>query len=318
MTSWNEDGVSRRAFVKSVAGVAGALVVGGCAHNALGTQIAAANGIAPTSPWLDHMGLQLYTVRDVIEKDFAGTLASVAAAGYKEVEPTTYAKLTPAQVRAALDGAGLVAPSTHVALVDGPGLERQLAGYQQIGHHWAATAGASGGGWPPPPSTPDSVKRDAELYNKIGAAGKPYGVKVLIHNHTFEFEPFPDGSTPYDALFAATDPAYVAFEMDLGWARVAGQDPLAWFAKHPHRFPLWHVKDMADLATVTMIKSQRDRLGAAKIVPVGLGDIDYKPYFAHAADAGLEHYYVEQDTAPNTGSLEAIRVSAQNLRRALR
>jgi sugar phosphate isomerase/epimerase len=318
MTNWTEDGVSRRAFVKGVAGAAGLLVVGACARGVVvGSGAAAVNNMAPTSPWLDHMGLQLYTVRDVIEKDFAGTLASVAAAGYKEVEPTTYAHLTPAQVRAALDGAGLVAPSTHVALVRGPDLERQLAGYQQIGHHWAATGGADGGGWPPPPSTPDSVKRDAEVYNKIGAAGKPYGVKVLIHNHTFEFEPFADGSTPYDALFAETDPAYVAFEIDLGWARVAGQDPLAWFAKHPHRFPLWHVKDMADLATVTKIKSQRDRLNAAKIVPVGLGDIDYKPYFAHAADAGLEHYYVEQDTAPNTGSLEAIRVSAQNLRRSL-
>jgi sugar phosphate isomerase/epimerase len=318
MTIWTEDGVSRRAFVKSVAGVAGALVVSGCAGRALGAGTAAVNDIAPTSPWLDRMGLQLYTVRDIIDNDFAGTLAKVAAAGYKEVEPTSYAHLTPAQVRAALDSAGLTAPSTHVALIDGPDLERQLAGYQQIGHHWAVATGAGGGGWPPPPSTPDSVKRDAELYNKVGAAGKPYGVKVLIHNHTFEFEPFAGGSTPYDALFAETDPAYVAFEMDLGWARVAGQDPLAWFAKHPHRFPLWHVKDMADLATVTAIKSQRDRLGAAKIVPVGLGDIDYKPYFAHAADAGLEHYYIEQDTAPNTGSLEAIRVSAQNLRRALR
>lgn len=317
MTTWNEDGVSRRAFVKSVAGVAGALVVGGCAGKALGAGSATINTVAPTSPWLDRMGLQLWTVRDVIEKDFAGTLASVAAAGYKEVEPTTYAKLTPAQVRAALDGAGLVAPSTHVQLVDGPDLERQLAGYQQIGHRWAAARGADGGGWPPPPSTPDSVKRDADAYNKVGAAGKAYGVKVLIHNHTFEFEPFPDGSTPYDALFAHTDPASVAFELDIGWARVAGQDPLAWFAKHPHRFPLWHVKDMASLATVTTIKSMRDRLNAAKIVPVGLGDIDYKPYFAHAADAGLEHYYIEQDTAPDTGSLAAIRVSAQNLRRAL-
>jgi sugar phosphate isomerase/epimerase len=316
MTNWNVDGVSRRAFVKSVAGAAGALVVGGCARGVM-VGSGAAVSMSPTSLWLDHMGLQLYTVRDVIEKDFEGVLASVAAAGYKEVEPTTYAKLSPAQVRAVLDRVGLIAPSTHVQLVDGPGLDRQLAGYQQIGHHWAAARGADGGGWPPPPSTPDSVKRDADVYNKIGAAGKPYGVKVLIHNHTFEFEPFPDGSTPYEALLTATDPAYVAFEMDIGWARVAGQDPLAWFAKHPHRFPLWHVKDMADLATITRIKSQRDRLTAAKIVPVGLGDIDYKPYFAHAADAGLEHYYVEQDTAPDTGSLAAIRVSAQNLRREL-
>jgi sugar phosphate isomerase/epimerase len=291
--------------------------------------------------WRDRMGLQLYTVRDQIQKDFEGTLAQVAAAGYKEVEPTTYANLSPAQVRAALDRVGLTAPSTHVALAPGADLERQLAGYQQMGHRWAAARGAGGGGarppaaagaaasgqqpagaaggrgFTPPPQTLDSVKRQADLYNQIGAAGKPYGVKVLIHNHTGEFQPLEDGTLPYEVLFSNTDPALVAFELDIGWARVAGQDPLALFARHPRRFPLWHVKDMADLRTVTAMPTQGERQRAAKIVPVGLGDIDYRPIFEHATDAGLEHYYIEQDTAPDTGSLEAMRLSAQNLRRAL-
>lgn len=274
--------------------------------------------------WADRMGLELYTVRDQLEKDFEGTLAQVAAAGYTEVETTSYATLSPAQVRAVLDRVGLSAPSTHVALSAGPELERQLAGYQQIGHRYAAArgaggpGGAGGRGTPPPPPTVDSIKRQADLYNQIGAAGKPYGVKVLIHNHTNEFEPFTDGATtPYEVLFANIDPELVVMELDIGWSTVAGHPALELFAQHPRRFPLWHVKDMADLATVHAMKTQAERQRAAKIVPVGKGDIDYRPIFERATDAALEHYFIEQDTAPQTGSLDAMRLSAQNLRRAL-
>lgn len=335
MSYWTEDDMGRRAFVRSVVGIAGAMMAGGCARAGGAHDPGYTLGRSP-SEWRDHMGLQLFTVRDQIEKDFEGTLAQVAAAGYKEVEPTSYAGRTPAQVRAVLDRNGLVAPSTHVALVPGPELERQLAGYQEMGHRWAAARAAGGfGGRPPgapgaapagppparsgpPPQTLDSMKRQAALYNEVGAAGKPYGVKVLIHNHTNEFQPLPDSALlPYEVLFRETDPQLVDFELDIGWARVAGQDPLVLFEQHRHRFPLWHVKDMADLATVTALPTQPERQRAAKIVPVGTGDISYRPVFEHAADAGLQHFYVEQDTAPNTGSIEAIRLSAENLRKAL-
>ena len=326
MTRWDDvTNVDRRTFVTGIAGLAGAFAVGGCRSVPASTSSSAVASRSPAA-WSDRMGLQLFTVRDQIDRDFEGTLAAVAAAGYKEVEPTSYSNLTPAQVRGALDRAGLAAPSTHVALTQGPDLERQLAGYQQMGHRWAmARAGGGGGagrgggrGGPPSPQTVDSVKRQADLYNQIGAAGRQYGVRVLIHNHTGEFEPFADSPmTPYDVLFTNTDPALVAFELDIGWATVAGQNVLALFAKHPHRFPLWHVKDMAGLAALTSMTTQGERQRAAKIVPVGLGEINYRPIFDHAADAGLEHYYIEQDTAPDTGSLDAMRLSAQNLRRSL-
>lgn len=165
--------------------------------------------------------------------------------------------------------------------------------------------------------TMDSVKRQADMLNAVGTSAKAYGIKVLIHNHTGEFEPFADGSTPYELLFANTDPSVVVMELDIGWARVAGQDSLGLFAKHPQRFPLWHVKDMAGLATVQALATQGERQRAAKIVPVGLGDINYRPIFEHAAETGLEHYFIEQDTAPETGSLAAIRLSATNLRKQL-
>ena len=349
---FDSNGVSRRDFVKGVAGIAGAFAMTGC----MGTAAAVANsGGAMSSSslatWRDRMGLELFTVRDVIVKDFEGTLAQVRAAGYREVETTTYANLSPREVRAILDRVGISAPSTHVALVQGPDLEKQLAGYQEIGHRYAAASGprpagmgaggrGAGAGGPPPAGAPggpppggappggrggftmpamtmDAVKRQADMLNAVGSVAKAHGIKVLIHNHTMEFEPFADGTTPYELLFASTDPSAVVFELDIGWARVAGQDPLALFAKHPHRFPLWHVKDMAGLAALSGMKSESERMRAAKIVPVGTGDIDYGPIFQHAAETGLEHYFIEQDTAPDTGSLDAMRLSATNLRRQL-
>ena len=345
---FDSNGVSRRDFLKGAAGVAGAFALGGCMGTSAATagSTGAMSSSSSLSTWRDRMGLELFTVRDVIVKDYEGTLAQVRAAGYREVETTTYANLAPKEIRAILDRVGLTAPSTHVALVQGPDLEKQLAGYQAIGHRYAAAsgprpagmgaggrgAGAGGppaggapggpppggrGGFAPPPMTMDSVKRQADMLNAVGGAARAYGIKVLIHNHTGEFEPFPDGSTPYELLFASTDPSAVVFELDIGWARVAGQDPLALFAKHPHRFPLWHVKDMAGLAALSGLASQSERQRAAKIVPVGAGDIDYRPIFEHAADTGLEHYFIEQDTAPDTGSLDAMRLSAANLRRQL-
>lgn len=343
---FDRNGVSRRDFVKSAVGIAGAFAMGGCMGTAAG---AAGSGGAMSSTslatWRDKMGLELFTVRDVLVKDYEGTLAQVRAAGYREVETTTYATLTPKEVRAVLDRVGLTAPSTHVALVQGPDLEKQLAGYQEMGHRFSAASGprpagmgaggrgAGQGGPPPggapggppgggrgaapPPPSMDSFKRQADMLNAVGTAAKPYGIKVLIHNHTGEFQPFADGSTPYDLLFASTDPSVVVFELDIGWARVAGQDPLALFAKHPQRFPLWHVKDMAGLASLAGLATQNERQRAAKIVPVGLGDIDYRPIFEHAAETGLEHYFIEQDTAPDTGSLDAMRLSATNLRKSL-
>jgi sugar phosphate isomerase/epimerase len=340
---FDSNGVSRRDFMKGAVGIAGAYALSGC----MGTAAAVASGGAMSSSslstWRDRMGLELFTVRDVLVKDYEGTLAQVRAAGYREVETTTYANFSPNEIRAIMDRVGLTAPSTHVALVQGPDLERQLAGYQEIGHRFAAASGprpagaggrgagaggpppggapggppGSGRGFTPPPMTMDTVKRQADMLNAVGTAARAYGIKVLMHNHTGEFEPFADGSTPYELLFANTDPSAVVFELDIGWARVAGQDVLALFAKHPNRFPLWHVKDMAGLAALSSMTTQHERQRAAKIVPVGVGDIDYRPIFEHAAETGLEHYFIEQDTAPDTGSLDAMRLSATNLRKQL-
>ncbi len=274
-----------------------------------------------STDWKKQMGLELYTVRDLLPKDYEGTLAKVAEIGYKEVEPATnYAGMEPKQFRAMLDKFGLSAPSTHVGATEGPDLEKQLAGFQIMGIKYTEIrGGAAGGGGGRGPQTEDSVKRTAQQINQHGEIAKRFGMKMLIHNHTQEFQPL-EGSAlhPYDVLLRETNPALVAMQLDIGWASVAGQNILEMFQKHPGRFELWHVKDARGIKLMTPQMTQPERQRAAMLVPVGEGEVNYKSIFAAAGQAGLKHFCIEQDNAADWGdSMAAARVSYQNLLKIL-
>jgi sugar phosphate isomerase/epimerase len=320
------ENTNRRTFMQAMAAYGGAFALA-----------------AEASPadWKTQIGLELWTVRDLLPKDYEGTLAKVAQIGYKEVEPATdYAGMEPKPFRAMLDRYGLSAPSTHVGATDGPGLEKQLEGFQIMGIQYTEIRGGGGGGArgggqgagpagagaargagaaPQRPSqTEESVKRTAGEINRHGQIAKKFGMKMLIHNHTQEFQPLEGGKLPYDVLLAETDPALVAMQLDIGWATVAGQNILEMFRKHPGRFELWHVKDARGIRLMTPQMAQAERQRSAMLVPVGQGEIDYKPIFANAAQAGLKHFCVEQDNAADWGdSPAAARVSFQNLMKIL-
>jgi len=326
----------RRSFLKQLAATAGAATL--------------SDLMAQSGPdWKKQIGLELYTVRDILPKDYEGTLARVAEIGYKEVEPADpYNKLEPKQYRALLDRYGLSMPSTHSGAVDGPDLEKQLEGFQIMGLKYTevrgggngggggrAAAGGGGGagrgpggpgrgpGGPgtggPPPRSAESVKRTAEELNKYGAITKKFGMKMLVHNHSGEFELVDDGKqTQYDILLAETNPDLVAMQLDIGWAAVAGKNILEMFAKNAGRFELWHVKDALNTRNPDPHLSPTQRQRAAKLVPVGAGDVDYRPIFAAAKVAGMKHFVIEQDNAAEWGdSMAAARVSFQNLTRIL-
>ena len=320
---------NRRTFLKQAAVRGGALAF-------------AANN-ARAADWKKQVGLELYTVRDLTAKDYEGTVAKVAEIGYKEVEAATdYANLEPKQFRAMLDRYGLTMPSTHVGATAGPGLEKQLEGFQIMGIKYTEIRGGEGrggaGGPAAPPAAPlavpgaapgaaggprpggnpqteESVKRTARQLNQNGKVAKKFGMKMLFHNHTMEFQPL-EGSKlrPYDVLLAETDPALVAMQLDVGWASVAGRDILEMFKKNPGRFELWHVKDAKGIKVMNAQMTQQERQRSAVLVPVGLGEVDYKPIFAAAGLAGLKHYCIEQDNAADSGdSVAAARLSYQNL-----
>src|SRR5262249_9573631 len=197
---------------------------------------------AATTHKIDRIGVQLYTVRDLMKNDFEGSLAKVAEIGYREVEFASYFDHAPKEIRAILDRNGLTAPAEHV-------------GYDIVEEKWPETLEAAhivGHSYVVCPSVPrrlqgqaDGWKRVAEAFNKAGEAGQKTGIQFAYHNHAFEFEPSEilGGKLPYDVLLAQTDPKLVKMEMDLCWITVGGQDPLSYFERNPGRFPLVHVKD---------------------------------------------------------------------------
>jgi sugar phosphate isomerase/epimerase len=270
----------------------------------IGTSLAATFAAASKSAWaadsahrIDRIGLQLYTVRDAMKTDFEGTIAKVAATGYKEVEFAGYFDHSPKDVRAIIDKNSLAAPSCHVTYdVVEKKWPETLEAAKIVGHRYIICPWidekqrAEPGGW----------MRAAELFNKAGEASNKAGIQFGYHNHSFEFQPAESlgGKLPYDLLLAETDPKLVAMELDLCWINVAGKDPLAYFDKYPGRFPLVHVKDWIKDPNAT--DTYKGATGSAvkiggRLADVGQGTIDWKRTFAHSEKAGIKHYFVEND-----------------------
>jgi len=240
---------------------------------------------------IQRVGVQLYTVRDAMQKDFDGTLAKVAAIGYKEVEFAGYFDKSPQQIKEILSRNGLTSPSAHIDYpsLTGDAWSKAIEAAKTIGHEYLINA------WVDESvrKEPGSWTRIAETYNRAGEISKKAGIQFAYHNHNFEFEPV-DGKLPYDVLLETCDPKLVQMEMDLCWITSAGKDPLDYFRRYPGRFPLVHVKGL----------SKKPAQGAATPIPQVLPDItdvghndiiDWKRIFAHSKEAGIKHYFVEHD-----------------------
>jgi sugar phosphate isomerase/epimerase len=236
---------------------------------------------------IESIGLQLYTVREALEKDFEGTLARVAAIGYREVEFAGYFGHAASEVRSSLRRAGLTAPSAHIPLAAiGSGWEGVIENALAIGHRYLVVASANG--------VPDidGYRRVAEHFNHAGEVAAKAGIRFGYHNHAFEFAPL-EGKLPYDVLLEGTDPKYVCFEIDLYWITQGGQDPLGYFMRWPGRIALLHLKDAAG--------SQPYRMAS-----VGAGTLDWRRILAQGSREGVQHFFVEHDDAPDPfASIEA-------------
>ena len=260
-----------------------------------------------TAASITRPGMQLYTVRGELEKDFDGTLAKIAAIGYREVEFAGYFGRTPAQVRDSLKRHGLTAPSAHV---DFPGLTgdrwaRTLEGARTIGHQYLVNA------WVDQSirDQPGAWQRIAATYNTAAAAAKQQGIQFAYHNHHFEFYPRADagGKLPMDLILESCDPQLVKIEMDLCWIAAAGKDPVEYFRRHPGRFPMVHVKGLRKVPAPSPQPPPIDTV-LPDITDVGREDvIDWPRIFAHASTAGIKHYFVEHDNPKEP--FESLRTS---------
>jgi len=256
------------------------------------------------------IGLQLYTLADTALTDLDGTLKKVASIGYKTVELAGFHGHKPAEVRAAADKVGLKLTSIHIggqARGDGPSLSGDLARLAADVHTLGATdivmpffiiperipAKSDAEQFPAyikrilGQMTADDWKRNAAFLNEKSAVLKKEGLRLGYHNHNCEFAPL-GNTTGFDILASETDPNLVTLEMDAGWVRAAGLDPVAVLKKYPKRFTLMHVKDVRASTQFNFALTQDP-------TEVGRGIIDWKALLPAAYTAGIRKFFVEQE-----------------------
>lgn len=272
----------RRTFMANTALAIAGTAVFGCAKQSESSASTETSGTPPAATGKP-IGLQLYTLRDVIGKDVKGTIKQLADWGYTEFETygysngqlfgmpskefNDYVKSVGARVVSGHYGIDVVRGDWQKAVDDA-----KEAGQEYMVLPWIDDASR----------TPDGYKTIIEDVNKAAEITKTAGIRMGYHNHAFEFEKVGD-KTGFELLMEGLDPNLVSMELDLYWVVRAGQDPEQIFAKYPGRFEQWHVKDM-------------DKAAPDKNADVGTGSIDFKKLFMHAEHAGMKHWYVEQET----------------------
>ena len=263
--------------------------------------------------------LQLYTLKDLVEKDFDGTLRQVAAIGYEEVELHSFLNRTAAAIRTSLDAAGLRCRSAHYpAMLLQTALEEQIAYAKALGLEYMICpfpaipdptrfkpASKSPEDWARAiwsGMTLDDWKWNADLFNRVGEQTKKAGIQFGYHNHNMEFRQL-DGVLVFDELLRRTDPDLVKVELDCGWVTAAGHDPAAYLRKYAGRIPLLHVKDVK--------RGAKPSTGpeAAPSGEVGRGAVDWRKVFSAAKEAGLKGYFVEQEPPFERSPLDAVKIS---------
>ena len=274
------------------------LLAAGVAGSALLPHLASAAAMMPDTDAavsearrINHIGLQLYTVRSAMAKDLEGTIAAIAAAGITELEFAGYYNKSAEWWRERMKAHGMTSPSTHIGLPKTDAeWEPQFAMAQAMGHEWVIVPsfGAEFRG-------EGGYKRLADRLNSSGELARKAGLRMGYHNHDAEFAPQASGPNGFEILLANTDPALVDFELDLYWAVKAGQDPMAIIAAHPKRIVCCHVKDATPAPELAMTE-------------VGAGTINFKQIIAAGRKVGLKHWYIEHDN-PKDG-LVSIAASA--------
>ena len=253
-------------------------------------------------------GLALYTVRDSMASNPKATLMAVADAGYAYVESADYAEgkfygMTPAEFKSTLDSLGLTVISAHMSMVTLENADQLIADVKAAGITYFVIPVPPMGMFTVDPATNTlGMKGTADelvtIMNTIGEKCHKAGLKLLYHNHDFEFMPLADGTIIEDVLLEKCNPEWVNFQMDLYWVTKANANALTYFEKYPGRFKAWHVKDM-------------DQEG--KFAPVGTGTIDFKSILAQKEKSGMEFYLVEQDQTFGLDPMEAIKISHKGL-----
>ena len=238
----------------------------------------------------NNLGVQLYTVRNVIGKDPAATLQAIEDIGYTEVE-ATYDNLD--EIWPALQQTKLKPVSVHLDLAvftqGGERLDTALAGLKKRQFEYVVVP------YVPPAQRggAEMFKRLAETLNKSGERAKANGLRLCYHNHAFEFKPL-SGTTGFQILMHEKHKGLVSLEMDIFWVSVAGHDPVELLKTYSGRVALLHLKDKVRGLAV----QYNENVPAGAFKEIGNGSLDIPAVLPEANRAGVQHYFVEQDQTP--------------------
>lgn len=294
--------MNRRKFIQHTSG----LVAAGA--------VAALPQSASAGPLGLPIGIQLYTVGADMQKDAAAALKKIAQMGYKEVETAgTGSVLSAAALRKLLDDNGLKCPSAHLTF-DMKNLNKAFDDAHALGCTYATASvprflvmampsidgpmsddqrnaaiakimSALG-----VPLAPDEMNKLIDAMNLVGEAAHKQGLTFASHNHTFEFEPV-NGRPAIYQIMEKTHPEYVKFQIDCGWAEVAGYHAADLATTYPGRIRMLHIKDFLAFEKGAKTGATNSPKGSE----IGKGVIDYKKIFAAMKGKGVEHIFVEQE-----------------------
>ncbi|HOW25178.1 MAG TPA: TIM barrel protein [Bacteroidales bacterium] len=272
---------TRRDFLKTM----GVLGAGTMALNAF-----------PSCSRKKDIGLQLYTLRDTVAKDTLEVLRQVSDIGYSHIEPYgfdgNFFGIPAIEFRKITDDLGMRITCTHTG-ISAQNADAYLEAAQKAGLEYIVLPSPMGR----KTETADDYRRMAGEMNQIGERARQAGIRFGYHNHAHEFTSGANGVF-YDILLQETSPELVCFQLDIFWIIKAGYDPVPYFRKYPGRFALWHVKDM-------------DSSGESTVV--GGGNIDYKEMMSYAGLAGMEYFYVEQESYTKS-PIESVQDSYRYIR----
>ncbi len=269
----------------------------------------------------ERIGVQLFSMPHILQKDFSGTMKMLAGIGFREIEfygpylfsakedsdrwkavtpslgfsGSGYFGLTVKQVKKILDDNGLTSPSMHTGLFT---LKNRMGEMAEAAHVLGTTYVIL-----PSAETQtnlDGYKRQADQFNEIGASAKKHGLRFAYHNHGNGLKEM-EGKIPMELILEQTDPDLVFMQMDIYWTTAAGIDPVTYLKKYPGRFRLMHIKDM--MKRVQFSGDGGDPKQWIELFPfmtdAGSGVMNLKSILLQAQKSGMEHFIVERDLAPD-------------------
>jgi sugar phosphate isomerase/epimerase len=280
----------------------------------LGAAAMTASAVLPEAAFAQRhllLGLQLYTVRADLAKDYEGTLKLVKAAGVQKVQANlTMSGKSSQDQRKLYDSMGLVWDSIHAG-----GDQLRKAPQATIDEAKAAGIKNITCSFPLYPEdravimkgpTVDDWKKNADSFNKFADLCKKSGLSFAYHNHNLEFRKIGD-VVPYDLLLKETDPALVGMEMDIGWVIAGGADPVAYLTKYPKRYSSVHLKDLKNEG----IPNTNMKMVSAII---GKGIVDWGKVLPAVKKSSVSSAYMELEEPYDPSPIGMVQASAAFLK----